>query len=173
MCLDVIPHVLDVPNLVFLQHTCATSWKPPAVLYAQNPLPFTCNHMAVCLQAASLDMRSMNATAFAVIVLLCLTGAKAKRGLLQEEASAPTGSQAPTTVLSASAPTAGPAGGLESPVATPQSAPASIALPAPAQGPPALGADVAPAPSNPATASVTAAPSQSVSDCLCLFTLIM
>ena len=119
----------------------------------------------------------MNATAFAVIVLLCLTGAKAKRGLLQEEASAPadvsvsgaapesapTGSQAPTTVLAASVPIAGPAGGPGSPVATPQSAPASIALPAPAEGPPALGANVAFAPSNPATASVTAAPSQSVS----------
>ena len=129
-------------------------------------------------QASSLDMRSVNATAFAVIVLLCLTGAKAKRGLLQEEASAPapdvsvsgaapesapTGSQAPTTVLAASVPIAGPAGGHGSPVATPQSAPASVALPAPAEGPPALGANVAPAPSNPATASVTAAPSQSVS----------
>lgn len=121
-------------------------------------------------------MRSVNATAFAVIVLLCFTGAKAKRGLLQEEASAPapdvsvsgaapesapTGSQAPTTVLAASVPIAGPAGGHGSPVATPQSAPASVALPAPAEGPPALGANVAPAPSNPATASVTAAPSQS------------
>ncbi|DBA94432.1 TPA: hypothetical protein ACH3X1_002030 [Trebouxia sp. C0004] len=120
-------------------------------------------------------MRSMNATAFAVIVLLCLTGTKAKRGLLQEEVSAPvpdvsvfgaalesapTGSQAPTTVLSAGVPTAGPAGGPASLVATPQSEPASYALPAPAEGPPALGADVAPAPSNSATASVTAAPSQ-------------
>lgn len=128
-------------------------------------------------------MRSMNATAFAVIVLLCLTGANAKRGLLQEGASAPapdvsvsgaaapTGSQAPNTVLSASVPTAGPAGGLGSPVATQQSAPASVALPAPAQGPPAVGADIAPAPSNPATASVTAAPSQPVSVFLCLFML--
>jgi len=104
--------------------------------------------MTACLQAAALDKRSMNATAFAVIVLLCLSGAKAKRGLLQENTSAPapdvsvsgaapesapTGSQAPTTVLSASVPTAGPAGGPGSPVATPQSAPASVALPAPAE----------------------------------------
>ena len=131
-------------------------------------------------------MGSMNATAFAVILLLCLTRAKAKRGLLQEEASAPapdvsvsgaapesapTGSQAPTTVLSASVPTAGPAGGPGSPAATPQSAPASVALPAPAEGPSALGAIVAPAPSNPATASVTAAPSQPVSACSCLLVL--
>ena len=132
-------------------------------------------------------MRSMNATSFAVILLLCLAGAKAKRGLLQKEASAPapdvsvsgaapesapTGFQAPTTVLSASVPTAGPAGDPGSSVAIPQSAPAAVALPAPAEGPPALGAIVAPAPSNAATASVTAAPSQLVSACARAFSCL-
>lgn len=167
----------------------------PDSLYGQPCIAkFTGNEMPLCMAQTAdagpacgrldMHMRTVHATAFALVSVLCLSGATANRGLLQATASAPapdfivssaasesapTGSQAPATAAVAMAPTVSQAEGPLTALAFPQSAPASVLLPAPSEAPTAVRADVAPAPANLPTASMAADLSQPVSGrLLCL-----